>query len=75
MERHTPRTIGKRNCLILSPCLILSIQTKSHKEAYTYTLTKRDKGKQYIYHCSQSSQPQFWDASSSNQVFHRCTSS
>ena len=45
MERHTPRTIGKRNCLILSPCLILSIQTKSHNEAYTYTLTKREKGK------------------------------
>ena len=26
-----------------------AIQTKSHKEAYTYTLTKREKGKIYIY--------------------------
>ena len=25
-----------------------AIQTKSHKEAYTYTLTKREKGKKYI---------------------------
>ena len=25
------------------------IQTKSHKEAYTYTLTKREKGRIYIH--------------------------
>ena len=25
------------------------MQTKAHKEAYTYTLTKREKGKKYIY--------------------------
>ena len=32
-----PRTNGKSK----------AIQTKSHKEAYTYTLTKREKGKNY----------------------------
>ena len=26
-----------------------AIQTKSHTEAYTYTLTKREEGKKYIY--------------------------
>ena len=42
MERQNPRTYGKSK----------SIQTKSHNEAYTYTLklTKRVKGKKiYIY--------------------------
>ena len=34
-----PRANGKSN----------AIQTKSPKEAYTYTLTKREKGKIYIY--------------------------
>ena len=38
MDRQNPRTNGKSK----------SIQTKSHEEAYTYTLTKREKGK-YIY--------------------------
>ena len=38
MGRQNPRTNGKSK----------AIQTKSHKEAYTYTLTKREKGK-YIY--------------------------
>ena len=38
MDRQNPRTNGKSK----------TIQTKSHKEAYTYTLTKREKGK-YIY--------------------------
>ena len=39
---HNPRTNGKSK----------AIQTKSHKEVYTYTLTKRKKGKNiriYIY--------------------------
>ena len=36
-----------------------AIQTKSHTEAYTYTLTKREKGKKEIYPCSQSPPPQF----------------
>ena len=38
MDRQNPRTNGKST----------AIQTKSHTEAYTYTLTKREKGK-YIY--------------------------
>ena len=33
MDRQNPRTNGKSK----------AIQTKSHKEAYTYTLTKREK--------------------------------
>ena len=39
MDRQNPRTNGKSK----------AIQTKSHTEAYTYTLTKREKGKKYIY--------------------------
>ena len=35
MNRQNARTDGKSK----------PIQTKSHKEAYTYTLTKREKGK------------------------------
>ena len=42
-DRQNPRTNGKSK----------AIQTKSHTEAYTYTLTKREKGKYYIYRCSQ----------------------
>ena len=38
MERQNLRTNGKSK----------AIQTKSHKEAYTYTVTKRAKGKKYI---------------------------
>ena len=47
MDRQNPRTNGKSK----------AIQTKSHTEAYTYTLTKRKKGERY--HCSQSPAPQF----------------
>ena len=42
MDRQNPRTNGKSK----------AIQTKSHKEAYTFTLTKGEKGKEkkiYIY--------------------------
>ena len=39
MDRQNPRTNGESK----------AIQTKSHTEAYTYTLTKREKGKKYIY--------------------------
>ena len=39
MDRQNPRTNGKSK----------AIQTKSHKEAYTYTLTKREKGKKNLY--------------------------
>ena len=38
MDRQNPRTNGKSK----------AIQTKSHKEVYTYTLTKREKGNIYI---------------------------
>ena len=38
-DRQNPRTNGKSK----------PIQTKSHKEAYTYTPTEREKGKIYIY--------------------------
>ena len=37
-DRQNPMTNGKSK----------AIQTKSHKEADTYTLTKREKGKRYI---------------------------
>ena len=39
MDSENPRTNGKNK----------AIQTKLHKEAYTYTLTKRENGKKYIY--------------------------
>ena len=39
MDRQNPRTNGKSK----------AIQAKSHKGAYTYTLTKREKGNIYIY--------------------------
>ena len=38
-NRQNPRTNGKSK----------AIQTKSHKEAYTYTLIKRGKENTYIY--------------------------
>ena len=50
MDRQNPRTNGKSK----------AIQTKSHTEAYTCTLLKREKGKEiYIYRCCQSPPPQF----------------
>ena len=39
MDRQNPRTNWKSK----------AVQTKSHKDAYTYTLTKREKGIIYIY--------------------------
>ena len=39
MNRQNPRANGKSK----------PIQTRSHKEAYTYTLTKREKGEEKIY--------------------------
>ena len=38
MDIHNPRKNGKSKAIL----------TKSHKEAYTDTLTKREKGKKYI---------------------------
>ena len=62
LDKRNPRTNGKSK----------AIQTASHTEAYTYTLTKREEGNKYIYRCSQSPLPQFWADSLSIQVFHRC---
>ena len=39
MDRQNPRTNGKSR----------AIQTKSHTEAYTYTLRKREKGEKNVY--------------------------
>ena len=62
VDRQNPRTNGKSK----------AIQTKSNKEVYTYTLTKSEKGKKYLYLWPQSLPPQFWDNSLSVQVLHRC---
>ena len=39
-QKWADRTLGQ---------MVKAVQTKSHREAYTYTLTKREKGKKYIY--------------------------
>ena len=61
MDRQNPRTNGKSK----------AIQTKSHTEAYTYTLTKREKGKKNISLLLKSTSS-IWDDLLSIQVFHRC---
>ena len=60
-DRLNPRTNGKSK----------AIQTKSHTDAYTYTLIKREKGKKYISLLPKSS-ASIWDDSLSSQVFNRC---
>ena len=62
MDRQNPRTNGKSN----------AIQTKSRTEAYTYTLTKREKGKKIYILLLPKSTTSIWDDSLSIQVFHRC---
>ena len=63
MDRQNTGTNGKSK----------AIQTKSHTEAYTYTLTKREKGKIYIHILLlPKSTSSIWDDSLSIQVFHRC---
>ena len=49
MDGPNPRTNGESK----------AIQSKSHTEAYTYTLTKRGKGEKNNISCSQSPPPQF----------------
>ena len=62
MDRQNSRTNGKSK----------AIQTKSHTDAYTYTLTKREKG-EYIYIALlPKSTSSIWDDLLSVQVFHRC---
>ena len=60
-DRQNPRTNDKSK----------AIQTKSHTEAYTYTLTKGEKGKKYISLLPKSTSS-IWDDLLSIQVFHRC---
>ena len=62
MDGQNPRTNGKSK----------TIQTKSHKEAYTYTLTKREKGENMYISLLPKSTSSIWDDSLSIQVLHRC---
>ena len=61
-DRQNPRTNGKSK----------AIQTKSHTEAYTYTLAKREKGKKIYILLLPKFTSSIWDDSLSIQVFHRC---
>ena len=61
-DRLNPRTHGKSKAL----------QTKSHIEAYTYTLTNRGKGKYIYISFLPKSTSSIWDDSLSIQVLHRC---
>ena len=64
MDRQNPRKNGKSK----------AIQTESHTEAYTYTLTKREKGKKiYIYiSLFPKSTTSIWDDLLPIQVFQSC---
>ena len=62
-DRQNPRTNGKSK----------TIQTKSHTEAYTYTLTKREKEEKIYISLLPKSTSSIWDDSLSIQVFHRCS--
>ena len=62
MDRQYPETNGKSK----------AIQTKSQTEAYTYTLTKREKGKKIYISLLPKSTSSIWDDLFSIQVFHRC---
>ena len=61
-DRQNPRTNGKNKAL----------QTKLHTEVYTYTLTKREKGKEIYISLLPKSTSSIRDDSLSIQVFHRC---
>ena len=61
-DRQNPSTNGKSKV----------IQTKSHTEAYTYTLTKGEKGKNIYISLLPKSTSSIWDDSLPIQVFHRC---
>ena len=62
MDRQNRRTNGKSK----------AIQTKSHTVAYTYTLTKREKGGKIYISLLPKSTSSIWDDSFSIQAFHRC---
>ena len=61
MHRQNPRINSKSK----------AIQTKSHTEAYTYTLPRREKGKK-IYIVAPKSTSSIWDDLLSLQVLHIC---
>ena len=52
--------------------MVKAIKTKSHTEVYTYTLTKREKGKNVYISLLPKSTSSMWDDSLSIQVFNRC---
>ena len=60
-DRGKHRTNGKSK----------AIQRKSHTEAYTYTLTKREEGEKMYISLLPKSTSSIWDDSLSIQVFHR----
>ena len=62
MDSQNPRTNGKSK----------GIQTKSHTEAYTYILTKREKVEKLYISLLPKSTSSIWDDSWSIQVVHRC---
>ena len=63
-DRQNPRTNGKSKAI--------QTKSKSHTEAYTYTLTKREKGKKIYISLLPKSTSSIWDDLLSIQVFHRC---
>ena len=62
MDRQNPRTNDKSK----------AVQTKSHTESYTYTLTKIEKGKKKYISLLPKSTSSIWDDSLSIQIVHRC---
>ena len=62
MDRQNPRTNGKSK----------AIQTKSHTEAFTYRVAKRERGEKIYISLLPKSTSSIWDDSLSIPVFHRC---
>ena len=48
-KNHTHPQKNKRTDVTLRQMVTAKLYRQNHKEAYTYTLTKREKGKNYIY--------------------------
>ena len=64
-QKQTDRTLGQMVKAKL-------YRQKSHTEAYSYTLTKREKGKNTYISLLPKSTASIWDDLLSLQVFHRC---
>ena len=60
MDRQNPRANGKSK----------AIQTESHREAYTYTLRKREKWEKIYISLLPKFTSSIWDDSLSIQVFY-----